>query len=325
MEIAEATKILKAMAETSRLALIQALHEPQSVEELAERCGLAPSTVCFHLGKMEKSGLVKKKKEQYYVIYSLNDAVFDMTLRDLTAFRNADKYLQEERIRRYRDKVLRTFMKHGRVTRLPAQYKKRLIVLENFLQRFEAGRDYSEKEVDEKIAEICTDFVTVRRAFIDERMMTRENGIYRLAVPGEQVTTPPAGSTVESLTGAIVKTRQDIKREYKERKKPAGVFQVKNTANGKVLLGSSLNLEGPLNGHKFMLMTGHHRNEQLQKEWNEYGADKFLFEVLETVKVKDDPNFNIDDELTLLEQIWLEKLQPFGERGYNTDSRIRQA
>lgn len=121
------------------------------------------------------------------------------------------------------------------------------------------------------------------------------------------------------------KTRQEIKREYKERKKPAGVFQIKNTANGKVFLGSSLNLEGPLNGHKFMLQIGNHRNQSLQKDWNDYGPDKFVFEILEEVKVKDDLNFNLEDELTLLEQIWVEKLQPFGARGYNKDSRIRQA
>ena len=122
-----------------------------------------------------------------------------------------------------------------------------------------------------------------------------------------------------------MKSKQEISREYKERKKPAGIFQVKNTANGKVLLGSSLNLEGPLNSHKFMLQIGRHRNEALQKEWNEFGADKFIFEILEVVKVKDDPDFNLNDELTLLEEIWIEKLQPFGERGYNTEKRIRQA
>ena len=122
-----------------------------------------------------------------------------------------------------------------------------------------------------------------------------------------------------------MKSQQDIKREYKERKMEAGVFQVKNTANGKVLLGSSLNLQGPLNAHRFMLTTGLHRNKTLQKEWNEFGGDKFVFEILETVKVKDDPNFDLKDELTLLEQIWLEKLQPFGERGYNPDEHIRQA
>lgn len=122
-----------------------------------------------------------------------------------------------------------------------------------------------------------------------------------------------------------MKSKKDIIREYKERKKQAGVFQVKNTVNGKILLGSSLNLDGPLNSHKFMLTIGSHRNKALQKEWNEYGEDKFVFEILEVVKPKDDPNFNMNDELTLLEQIWLEKLQPFGEKGYNTSTNIRQA
>ena len=76
--------------------------------------------------------------------------------------------------------------------------------------------------------------------------------------------------------------------------------------------------------HQFMLTSGHHRNAALQNDWNAFGADKFLFEILETVEIKNDPNFNLDDELTLLEQIWLEKLDPFGDKGYNTDTRIRQ-
>jgi len=122
-----------------------------------------------------------------------------------------------------------------------------------------------------------------------------------------------------------MKSRQDIKREYKERKKPAGVFQVKNTKNGKVLLGSSLNLEGALNRHKFELTMGSHRSKELQKEWNEQGPDAFVFEILEEVKIRDVPHFDINDELLLLEQIWLEALQPFSERGYNTDTKIRQA
>ena len=122
-----------------------------------------------------------------------------------------------------------------------------------------------------------------------------------------------------------VKSRRELNREYTERVKPAGVYQVKNLANGKVLLGSSLNLEGPLNRHKFMLKIGSHLNKDLQKDWDELGAEKFAFEILEQVQVKDDPNFNLKDELTLLEMIWLEKLQPSGERGYNLNERIREA
>ena len=121
------------------------------------------------------------------------------------------------------------------------------------------------------------------------------------------------------------KSRKELNQEYMKRPKPAGVFQIKNTANGKVLLGSSLNLEGPLNSHRFMLKIGSHRNKALQQDWNQYGEQNFVFEILETVTIKDDPNFNLRDELTLLEMIWLEKLQPFGEKGYNLNSNIRQA
>lgn len=121
------------------------------------------------------------------------------------------------------------------------------------------------------------------------------------------------------------KSRRELNREYAERVKPAGVYQVKNLANGKVLLGSSLNLEGPLNRHKFMLKIGSHTNKALQNDWDEFGPEKFAFEILEEARRKDVPGFNLADELTLLEMIWLEKLQPFGERGYNLNERIREA
>lgn len=325
MEIAESLQIIKALADSSRLILVQALQQPQYVEELAQRCNLASSTVCFHLGKLEKAGLIRKQKEQYYAVYTLNDAIFDKSLRELTSFRNAEEYVQGERVRRYRSKVLKAFMKNGRVTRIPAQYKKRLIVIQEILRRFSPDRNYREREIDDLIREICDDYVTIRRAFIDEGMMVREGDIYKLAKQSDKTTAMNLAAEKEQLRTTKVNSIQNIKREYKERKKPAGVFQVKNISNGKVLLGSSLNLEGPLNGHKFMLTIGSHRNGALQKDWNEFGPEKFVFEILEVVKVKDDPNFNLIDELTLLEQIWLEKLQPFGDRGYNTNMHIRQA
>jgi len=54
-------------------------------------------------------------------------------------------------------------------------------------------------------------------------------------------------------------------------------------------------------------------------------GDKFVFEILEVVKTRDDSDFKLSDELALLEEIWLEKLQPFGEKGYNPARHIRQA
>ena len=122
-----------------------------------------------------------------------------------------------------------------------------------------------------------------------------------------------------------MKTREELKQEYKERKKEAGIFCVRNTVTGRILLGSSLNLDGPLNGHRFMLSIGTHRNEALQADWNKYGPEAFTFEILEKVRMSEDPLFNVNDELTLLEEIWIEKLQPFSGNGYNSGTRIRQA
>ncbi len=119
--------------------------------------------------------------------------------------------------------------------------------------------------------------------------------------------------------------RQELKRTYLERKKPAGVFQVKNLVSGKVLLGSSLNLEGPLNAHRFTLQTGTHRNEELQRDYDALGADAFVFEILEEVKQRDDERFNLEEELAFLEELWSEKIDPFDGRGYNRDRKIRQA
>jgi hypothetical protein len=117
--------------------------------------------------------------------------------------------------------------------------------------------------------------------------------------------------------GQAGKTRAELKRAYKEAARQAGVYLVKNLRTGKILLGSSTNLHGPLNKHRFMLSIGRHNNPALQDDWNRLGADAFSFEILEVVEPSDDPLFNLDDELTLLEQIWLEKLGLPGEHGYN--------
>lgn len=61
---------------------------------------------------------------------------------------------------------------------------------------------------------------------------------------------------------------------------------LKNSVNGKILSGVSLNLEGPLNSHKFTLSLGSYSNDALQKDRNAYGPNKFIFEILEVIKIK---------------------------------------
>jgi group I intron endonuclease len=112
--------------------------------------------------------------------------------------------------------------------------------------------------------------------------------------------------------------RKTLIREYKEAARPMGVYQVRNTVNGKSFVGTSVDLPSILNRHRAALRFGGHTNRELQKDWNELGPEAFEFEVLDTLTPSDRPGYNPSDDLRELEELWLEKLSPFDERGYNT-------
>lgn len=113
--------------------------------------------------------------------------------------------------------------------------------------------------------------------------------------------------------------KRELKQTYKEMKTEAGVFQIKNTVNGKVLLIATPNLK-TMNGHRLQLRIGSHRNKQLQAEWTQYGEEAFVFEVVEVLDNTDESALARKDDLRRLEQKWLDELQPYGERGYNQAS-----
>lgn len=111
--------------------------------------------------------------------------------------------------------------------------------------------------------------------------------------------------------------KKELKQLYKETTVEAGIFQIKNLKNGKILIGSTRNIK-TLNGVKFMLQNNGHLNKELQTDWNQLGQEAFTIEVLEKLKKnEDDPYFNEKEALGKLEEKWLEQLQPYGDRGYN--------
>lgn len=181
MNIDQSIEIMKSLADTSRLRVLNVLmKKPHYVEELSHKLDLAASTVSFHLRKLENAGLVKQEKEQYYIVYSINKTLFSKTLGELTSFDNIEEYAQEQRIEAYRNKVLKAFFRGKKLTRLPVQRKKRLIVLDEFVKKFETGRKYSEQEVNDVIVENYADYCQVRRALIDEKIMKRRKQEYEL-------------------------------------------------------------------------------------------------------------------------------------------------
>jgi hypothetical protein len=113
--------------------------------------------------------------------------------------------------------------------------------------------------------------------------------------------------------------RKELIRQYKETPRPIGVFRVHNTIADKSFVGSSRDLPSMLNRQRFQLIHGGHPNHALQHDWNRLGPDAFVFEVLDTLKPCERPDWDPTDDLRVLEQLWLDKLRPYGERGYNAE------
>lgn len=101
--------------------------------------------------------------------------------------------------------------------------------------------------------------------------------------------------------------KRELKELYKNMKIPMGVYQIRNTQNEKVFIGTSKNLHGKGNSYQTLLELKTHTNKILQEDWNKFGKDAFVFEVLETLEKKEEGFFDVDDELKKLEKKWLEK------------------
>lgn len=178
--IEESVKIMKAMADESRLLILNTLFEkPQYVEEIAKRLDLAPSTVSFHLKKLEEMNLIEKEKKQYYSEFKIRKEIFDSKLIDLISFDNVEKIAQEKRVQKLNDKVINTFIKKERIEKIPKQLKKKLIILEWLAEKFSFSKSYKEEEINHIILDYYDDYCAARRDLVDYRFFERKNSIYK--------------------------------------------------------------------------------------------------------------------------------------------------
>ena len=88
----------------------------------------------------------------------------------------------------------------------------------------------------------------------------------------------------------------------------SGIYLIKNTANGKTYVGSSIGVRERWRQHTKFLKRGDHHCKKLQAAWNEHDADVFEFSILEEVE---DPT---RERLLAVEQRYMDAFLP----AYNT-------
>ena len=178
----KAIQLFKCLSDKSRLQILKSLAiEDMYVERLAERLGISAPTVSFHLKKLADAGAVTSYKSQYYMMYSLNKAVFEVSILKIIQEESDEAEEQAKRDEEYRRKVINAFFEYGKLKSIPAQQKKERIVLEVIADAFEYDRIYSEREVNIIIADFHDDFCTIRRDMVSERLLDRNSkGYWRI-------------------------------------------------------------------------------------------------------------------------------------------------
>jgi group I intron endonuclease len=97
----------------------------------------------------------------------------------------------------------------------------------------------------------------------------------------------------------------------------SGVYQIRCVPTGKVYVGSAADLYVRWYNHQNELTRNQHHNQILQRAWKKYGADAFVFEVLEFTSISD---------LIACEQRWIDATTCCDRaKGYNILPHARSA
>jgi len=103
--------------------------------------------------------------------------------------------------------------------------------------------------------------------------------------------------------------KKELKLQYKQMKPQMGIFIVRSKVNNKCFLKATPDLRGVINGTIARLKGGFLPNKELQKEWEKYGPDNFVIEILENLEYdRDESKTDYSEELEVLQMIWEEKL-----------------
>jgi hypothetical protein len=165
--------LIRLLADGDRLRVFAAVvlgHE--STAEIREATGLGARAVGSALSKLVEGGLLSSDKLGYRVQeHEIRLAARSSTDADADA--DVDEHGDEPAARA---KVLRAFIKEGRLLSIPTSHAKRQIILDVLAQDFEPGVRYSEKQVNLVIGKRFADTAALRRYFVDDGFLDREGG-----------------------------------------------------------------------------------------------------------------------------------------------------
>ena len=169
--------LVKLLLDADRLQIIgMVAQSPCTQDDLMQQLPIKRAAMARHLQQLCDAELVSVSQVQTNAVYRLNVKRIQDLKRALFA-RTEDMTVQSAE-----EKVLSAFVKEGRLTDMPVQLSKRMIVLGWLAGDFAANVDYPEHVVNEILQRHFDDYATLRRYLVDFGFMQRQSGIYRKIV-----------------------------------------------------------------------------------------------------------------------------------------------
>lgn len=136
----------QALADVTRLKMIGMLAQGEkSVEELAASLDVKQPTISHHLAKLRTQGLVKMRREGQNHYYTLDEEAVRALAQQVLSPGELAKLAPVEEGEAWERKVLQSFFEpDGRLKEIPAQRKKRDVILRHLVLEFEPERRYPE-------------------------------------------------------------------------------------------------------------------------------------------------------------------------------------
>jgi hypothetical protein len=166
--------LLRTLLEPSRLAVVGAIAgRALDADAIAARADVGRDEVIRTLAPLVQAGLVERDAGRFEVV----DDAWRRVAQGLPRAAPPDPRISYG-MTEDESTVLARFFSGERLVELPAQRSKRLVVLERLALEFEAGRRYTEREVNEVLHRFHADHATLRRALVDEAFLDRADGTY---------------------------------------------------------------------------------------------------------------------------------------------------
>jgi hypothetical protein len=187
-EFEQLLRFFKALGNESRLKIVGILaNREATVGDLADLLELREPTVSHHLAALKELGLVRMHAEGNTHVYMLDEGALNDLKKDIFTRGGMASLVQDVDAASWKQKVLQTFVIDDRLTQIPAQRKKRLVILQWLARKFELGARYSERELNEVIKRYHPDASTLRRALVSWKFVQRESGVYWRVPEAEQL------------------------------------------------------------------------------------------------------------------------------------------